>query len=139
MLISSQAVGTRATYTPVAARPRARPTAASGAVEAGLLVLADPKAEAFRSWKCSKMGCCDSALACQIAEEQCPDVVVTRLRQQSSMTGIEVAQRLKSSPATREIPVVIITTSILSTHREARYSVRSAITGSTREARRAGM
>ena len=90
------------------------------------VLLIDPfveEAEMYRTFlQCGGFSvtvCADSALACQTAEEQRPDVVVTRLRQQSSLTGIQVAQRLKSTPATQAVPVVIISTSILTTDREA--------------------
>lgn len=43
-----------------------------------------------------------------------PDLIVTRIRQEvGHISGIELTARLKSEAATRDIPVVIITTSIL--------------------------
>jgi len=48
------------------------------------------------------------------ALEEPPDVVVARLRQSAGqLDGIQFTSRLRCAPLTRDVPVVILTTSIL--------------------------
>ena len=49
-----------------------------------------------------------------------PDIVVTRLRQEhSELDGVAITRLLKGDEATRHIPVVIITTSMLASDERA--------------------
>ena len=60
----------------------------------------------------------DDALAAALAEP--PDVVVTRLRQSAGqLDGIQFTSRLRCVRRTRDVPVVLITTSILPSDYEA--------------------
>jgi response regulator RpfG family c-di-GMP phosphodiesterase len=53
------------------------------------------------------------AVGLQLADQDPPDAVVTRLRQgDAALDGMEVLRRLKRNRTTRHVPVVIITTSI---------------------------
>ena len=52
--------------------------------------------------------------------EASPDIIVTRLRQEhSELDGVEITRQLKRDEATRHIPVVIITTSMLASDERA--------------------
>lgn len=62
----------------------------------------------------------DAEAGCEAAGDSQPDVLVARFRQACGLiTGVQITERLKTSPLTQHIPVVIISTSILARDRDA--------------------
>jgi CheY-like chemotaxis protein len=65
----------------------------------------------------------DPSEALRLANEEAPAVLITRILQPGyAMDGIELTRKVKSSPTTASIPVVITTSLLPSEHREPAYA-----------------
>jgi CheY-like chemotaxis protein len=62
----------------------------------------------------------DPDVGCRAAVKDVPDVIVARLRQaRASVNGLDVLRRVKHHRRTRDIPVVILSTSIIARDEQA--------------------
>ena len=69
--------------------------------------------------------CTGAADGLRTAAERRPDAVVTRLRQSDpTLDGIDITRRLRRSETTADVPIVVITTSVLPGDRQAAADAR---------------
>jgi CheY-like chemotaxis protein len=69
--------------------------------------------------------CTDATDGLRAAAQQPPDAVVTRIRQSDpTLDGIDITRRLKRSTMTFDVPIVVITTSVLPGDRQAATDAR---------------
>jgi DNA-binding response OmpR family regulator len=64
--------------------------------------------------------CTDATDGLRTAARQPPDAVITRIRQSDpTLDGIDITRRLKRSAMTADVPILVITTSLLPGDRQA--------------------